>query len=316
MNDPRQPFRFGVQVGSPMGRRELVETARMAEDLGYAAFSCTDHVDDAFPQLSPMVALATVAAVTTRIELQPMVLANDLRHPVVLAKEAATLDLLSEGRFALGLGAGWLAGDFRKAGMAFRRPGIRVARLAEAITILRGLLDDGPFDFEGEHYTVRGLELTPAPRRTPVPLLVAGSGPILLSLAARTADTVALNPGLPLDFGDWQEGATPYADVTDRKLAWIRDAAGERYANLEIQTSVIAGGITDGDPEPLLQPVATMLGVSSAQLAGCPHVLAGTVEHCIETVRGWRKRWGISYITVPAAIARELAPVVSALRDT
>ena len=316
MSHPAHPFRFGVQVGSLMDRTELLDTARMAEELGYAVFSCTDHLDNAFPQLSPMIALATVAAATSRIELQPLVLANDLRHPAVLAKEAATLDLLSEGRFALGLGAGWLAADFRNAGLDFRRPGIRVARVAEALEIVKGLLGGEAVDFRGEHYSVSGLAGTPLPKRKPVPLMVAGSGPSLLSIAARGADTVALNPGLPMGFGDWQQGPAPYADVTDRKLGWIRDAAGARFPGLELQTSVLAGGITDGDPGALLQPVASMLGVSPSQLAGSPHVLAGTVERCVETVRGWRERWGISYVTVPAALARELAPVVSALRDT
>jgi probable F420-dependent oxidoreductase len=315
MSGKTLPFRFGVSVGSVMDRAELIDTARMAEDLGYAVFSCTDHLDQAFPQLSPMPALATVAAATTRIELQPLVLANDLRHPVVLAKEAATLDLLSEGRFALGLGVGWLSADFRKAGMAFHRPGIRVARVAEAVEILNGLQSGEPLDFQGEYYTVSGLAGSPLPRRVPIPLLLAGSGRSLLALGARTADTVALNPGLPPGYGDWQSGATPYADVTDRKLEWIREAAGERFDELEIQTSVIAAGITADDPEKLLAPVAAMLGVSPSQLGGSPHVLAGTVEHCVATVRGWRDRWGISYITFPAAIAWEMAPVVSRLVD-
>lgn len=316
MSDAPRPFRFGVQVGGVMDRSELVDTARTAEALGYSVFSCTDHLDYAFPQLSPMVALATAAAATSRIELQPLVLANDLRHPAMLAKEAATLDLLSEGRFALGLGAGWLAADFRNAGMDFYRPGLRVARVAEAIEVLRALLGGEAVDFEGRHYTVSGLTGSPRPARVPVPLMVAGSGPALLSIAACSADTVALNPGLSPGCGDWRQGATPYADATDRKLGWIRDAAGDRFPGLELQTSVVAGGITEGDPMEPLQPVAAMLGVSPSQLAGSPHVLAGTVEQCVARVRGWRERWGISYVTVPAALAREFAPVVQALRDT
>jgi probable F420-dependent oxidoreductase len=313
MSGPVRPFRFGLQVGSLMDRAELTETARMAEDLGYAVFSCTDHLDQSFPQLSPMLALATVAAATVYMELQPLVLANGLHHPVVLAKEAATLDVLSDGRFSHGLGAGWLAADFHNAGMEFHRPGIRVARVAEAIAILRGLQSGEPFDFQGKHYTVSGLAGSPVPRRA-IPLLLAGSGPSLLSLGARKADTVALNPGLPPGFGDWQGGATPYADATDRKVHWIREAAAERIDDPEIQTSVMAGGITTGDPQALLAPVAAMLGVPVSKLAGSPHVLAGTVEQCVDTVRQWRERWGISYITFPAALAREMAPVVSALR--
>jgi len=316
MTGSRRPFRFGLQVGGLVARAELLDIAAMAEASGYAALSCTDHLDHAFPQLSPMVTLATIAAVTTRLELQPLVLANDLRHPAMLAKEAATLDLLSGGRFALGIGAGWLGTDFSRTGIEFRRPGVRVSRVAETIAIFRGLQSGQPFDFRGEHYTISGLAGTPVPARMPIPVLVAGSGRSLLSLAAREADTVALNPGLPLGAGDWKRGPTPYADVTDSKLAWIRSAAGDRFDGLEIQTSVVAGGITAGDPEQLLAPVAAMLGVPASRLAGSPHVLAGTVEDCVEAVRGWRERWGISYVTFPAALAEEMVPVVKALRDT
>jgi probable F420-dependent oxidoreductase len=316
MNALSHRFRFGVLVGELMSQAELLETARMAEDLGYAVFSCSDHLDHMFPQLAPVVTLATVAAVTTSIELQPLVLANDFRHPVVLAKEAATLDLLSGGRFSLGIGAGWLAPDFNAAGIEFHRPGIRIKRVAETIAIFRGLQTGQPFSFQGEHFSISNLIGTPQPTRWPIPLLIGGSGRTMLSLAAREADTIALNPGLPLGSGNWQSGSTPYADVTDRKLEWIRAAAGDRINALEIQTSVLAGGITTGNPEALLTPLATMLGVTVAQLAGSPHVLAGTVEQCVETVRGWRERWGISHISFPAAIARDLAPVVGVLRGT
>ena len=299
-----------------MSRTELLETARMAEDMGYAVFGCSDHLDHLFPQMAPMVTLATVAAVTTSIELQPLVLANDFRHPAVLTKEAATLDLLSEGRFSLGIGAGWLPADFSSTGIEFHPPDIRIKRVAEAIAIFKGLQTGEPFDFQGKHFCISTLTGTPQPVRSPIPLLVGGSGRLMLSLAAREADTIALNPGLPLGAGNWQTGPSPYADVTDRKLEWIRAAAGDRIDTLEIQTSVLAGGITEGDPEPLLAPLATMLGVPVEKLAGSPHVLAGTLEQCVETVLGWRDRWGISHITFPTTIARDLAPVVSALHGT
>jgi probable F420-dependent oxidoreductase len=310
------PFRFGVQISGPVSPADLIETARTMEDLGYAVFSCSDHLSQLYPQHAPLLALAAVAAVTTTIELQPLVLANDFRHPVVLAKEAATLDLLSGGRFSLGLGVGWLAADYHSTGIEFHRPGIRIERLEEAVAIFKGLQSGEPFEFQGKHFGVSNLAGTPAPDRTPIPLLVAGSGRRLLSLAARIADTVALNPGLPFSSGNWQTGPTPYADVTDQKLEWIRGAAGGRFGALEIQSTVLAGGITQRDPESLLTPVATLLGVPVGQLAGSPHVLAGTVEQCIETVLGWRERWGISYISFPAAIARDMAPVVRALQGT
>jgi len=308
-----QQFRFGVNLGSAATGAQLLDCARLAEDLGYAAFSLSDHL--AFPgtDLAPLVSLAAVAAVTRRIELQPLVLANDLRHPAVLAKEAATLDLLSGGRCALGLGAGWYGPDFQAPGIPFHRPGVRIARLAEAIAILRGLHRGDPFDFHGEYFRVTAMTGTPRPLRSPLPLLLGGSGPKMLALAVREADTVALTLGMPLGMRDWRHGPAPYAQATDRKRDWIRAAAAASGTAPEIQTTVLAGGITDGGAEALLAPLAALVGATVQELAGCPHVLAGSVAQCIETLLQWRERWGISYVTLPAARAREFAPVVAAL---
>ncbi|HEY6130486.1 MAG TPA: TIGR03621 family F420-dependent LLM class oxidoreductase, partial [Halioglobus sp.] len=255
MTKLHRPFRFGVSVGELMTRETLIETARAVEDLGYSVFGCTDHIN---AQLAPMVTLATVAAVTKTIELQPLVLANDFRHPALLAREAATLDLLSGGRFSLGVGAGWLGSDFQTTGITFHPPRVRIQRLAETIAIFKGLQTGEPFDFDGDHFRITAMGPEPRPIRSPIPLMVAGSGRVLLSLAARTADMVALNPGLPMSAGRWQTGPSPYADITDTKLAWIRSAAGGRFDQLDIQASVFAGGITSRDRLQKLAPVASL----------------------------------------------------------
>jgi len=305
MIKPHRPFRFGVCAGDHFTRTELIELARQVEDLGYSTFSCSDHLNHVNAPLAPLVMLSVVAGVTSRVELQPLVLANDLRHPAMLAKEAATLDVLSEGRFALGIGAAWYPPDFKPAGLPFHKAPVRIKRLAESIKIIRGLHSGKPFSFAGEYFNIDGIEGLPLPARSPMPLMIGGLGPVMLGLAAREADTIALNLGLPFSYGEWQKGPTPYADVTDLKLDWIRKAAGERFDDLEIQTTVFFSDIAN-----------KMVGRTDKpddQYAGCPHVLGGTVEECIETLLGWRERWGISYVTVLHTQTQAMAPVVKAL---
>lgn len=308
-----RPFRFGVAAGAAMPGAALLDAARRVEELGYEVFSVSDHLNMPGSELAPLVTLSAVAAVTQRIELQPLVLANDFRHPALLAKETATLDLISNGRCAIGLGAGWLGPDFQLPGIPFDTPTVRIARLREAVQVVRGLHSGEPFTFDGDHYQIAGMTGSPMPVRAPMPLMIGGAGRYMLSVAARLADTVSLNLGLPLSAGRWQTGTSPYADITDDKVGWIRAAAGERFGKLELQASVFAGAITDDDPLESLAALATMLDVAPAQLRGSPHVLAGTLNDCIAEVHAWRERWGISYITVPLALAETFAPVVSAL---
>ena len=297
-----------------MPGEKLLESARRVEALGYDVFSVSDHLNMPGSELAPLVTLAAVAAVTQRIELQPLVLANDFRHPALLARETATVDLISNGRCAIGLGAGWLGPDFQLPGIPFDTPAVRIARLRESVAVVRGLHRGSPFHFSGEHYQISGMTGTPAPVRAPMPLMIGGAGRYMLSVAAQLADTVSLNLGLPLSAGRWQTSPSAYAEVTDDKVTWVRDAAADRYPQLELQATVFGGGITEGDPLKLLAPLAAMLEVDAAQLQGSPHVLAGTLQACSEQVQAWRERWGISYITVPLSLAEVFAPVIDELR--
>src|SRR6185503_9908470 len=174
--------------------KELTEQARKAEALGYSSFFVPDHFIE--HDLAPTVALAHIAAVTETLRVGPLVLGNDYKHPVVLAREMATLDLLSEGRLELGIGAGWMTVDYEKAGIPLDRPGVRIERLAESITVLKGLFAPGPFSFEGTHYRVRELDGAPKPVQQPVPFVIGGGGPKILALAAREADIVGINANL------------------------------------------------------------------------------------------------------------------------
>src|SRR6185295_20218112 len=192
MHDRR--FRFGVACSKGRSRREFTELARKAEALGYSTLFVPDHFIE--HDLAPTVALAHVAAVTESLRVGPLVLGNDYKHPVVLAREMATIDLLSDGRLELGIGAGWMTKDYEKAGMTLDRPGVRIARLAESIAILKGLFAPGPFTFHGEHYQVTDLDGMPKPVQQPVPFFVGGGAPKILALAAREAQIVGINANL------------------------------------------------------------------------------------------------------------------------
>lgn len=307
-----RPFRFGVSFAGPQIDPTIVDRARRLEDLGYAVFSCPDHLDFPDSTAEPMVLLGAVAAATSTIELQPLVLACDFRHPALLARQAAVLDQLSGGRFCLGMGAGWYAPEFHSAGIDFRPPGVRIDRLREAVQVIRGLHTGDMFSFEGRHFHVRELAGRPVPLRNPMPLLVGGSGPRMLALACEIADTIALTLGLHIG-SPLPDSDTPYAQATDMKIHFIREALAAGAPCPELQTTVFTGGVTDADPLAPLAPLAQLLNVPASKLEHCPHVLSGSVQHCIEMIEGWRERWGISYITLPENRAVEFAPVVAAL---
>ncbi|MGH7912536.1 MAG: TIGR03621 family F420-dependent LLM class oxidoreductase, partial [Candidatus Dormibacteraceae bacterium] len=229
-------FRFGVMAEGVTTRRELLETARAAEDLGYDVLLLRDHfVAEPFGnQLGPIAALATVAAVTTRLRIGTLVACNDYRHPVLLAQEAATLDVLSEGRFELGLGAGFSLPEYEAAGIAFERAGVRIGRLEEAVACLKALFADGAATYRGKHYELRGLDGFPKPVQRPhPPLALAGALPRMLGLAAREADvvqlqTVNLTSGYQVD-----DGRSRLAEAEAARLQTLREKAGERMAGLE-----------------------------------------------------------------------------------
>ena len=231
------PFRFGVMLESVRDEHSLRETVRRAESAGYATVLIRDHfaAEPFGPQLAPLTALATVAAHSTSLRLGTLVIDNDFRHPAVLAKEIATLDLLSGGRVELGLGAGWLAAEYHQTGIPFDSPGTRIARLEESIAILKALLSGQSVTFRGEHYQVTDLENFPAPVQDPhPPLLLGGGAKRMLSLAGREADIISVlstsvASGVQLD----AVGERSSARLAE-KVGWIRDAAGDRFESIEL----------------------------------------------------------------------------------
>jgi len=317
----RKPFRFGVQASSPPGGfaggaaagdrwRDL---ARRVEGLGYSTLTIADHLDE---QWAPMPALVSVAEATTTLRIGALVLCNDYRHPVVVAKEAATIDVLSGGRLELGLGAGWMLTDYERAGIPLDGAGTRIDRLGEAVTVVKGLFAEGPLDFEGRHYRITGLEGTPKPVQGPhPPLLLGGGARRMLGLAGREADIVGLNPSLAAGVIDADAGPSATADATEQKLRWIADAAGPRYDEIEIQVRVHLATLTD-DRAALAELVAPTLGVEPDQALESPHALAGTVDEIVEQCVERRERFGISYICLGLDAYEDFAPVVARLAGT
>ena len=303
-------FRFSVQASAPRPAAEWRELGRRAEDLGYSALSVRDHLD---ADMAPLVALAVTAEATRDLRLTTLMLGNDFRHPLFLAKQAATLDLLSDGRLELGLGAGWKTTDYDQSGLALDPPGVRIARLAESVEILKRCFAEGSFDFDGEHYTVRGHDGQPTCIQLPhPPFLLGGGGRKMLSLAAQEAEIVGLNANMAAGVIDQRAGNSATVEATDKKLGWIRDAAGDRFADIELQTRVHMSQITD-DPIGLAELMAPALGLDAEAALASPHVLVGSSGQCVETLLAWRERWGLTYISLNEDSMVEFGPVVEAL---
>jgi probable F420-dependent oxidoreductase len=292
-----RPFRFGVVIAQAASGQAWTDRARQIEAQGYSTLLAPDALGQT---LSPMPALSVVAGATTRLRLAPFVLANDLRNPVMLAREAATLDFLSGGRFELGLGAGrpQAEEDNRKLGIPWESGGVRVARLAESIGILKALLAGETVDAPGPHYAARGADVFPQPVQRPrPPIMVAAAGPRLLALAAREADIVAFGSGP-------QEGEDGFRD----RVETVRRAAPDRFDQLELSMNLFAVG---GQ----IHPIAARWGADAEQIlrSSSPAVLRGSPDEMAEQLRLARERLGISYVTVWDAFSEALAPVVERL---
>ena len=310
MAHPRR-FRFGIQLSTAASASEWADLGREAEDLGYSTLFVPDHFGD---QLSPGPALMAAADATTRLRVGTLVLDNDYKHPVVTAKEMATLDLLSDGRLELGIGAGWMASDYEQSGIPMDDAGTRVDRLAEGLEVLKGLFAPGPFSFTGTHYQVADLDGLPLPAQSPhPPFIIGGGGPRVLALAGREADIVGINPAIRSGRVDGAAARDGGADLTDRKVAWVRDAAGDRYADLELQMLLFACVVTD-DRAGTFEMMAPMFAMSPDELAAYPHAWVGSTEQIADDLEARRERWDTSYLVVQGVDAmRAAAPLVARL---
>ncbi len=316
MPSPR-PFRFGVIHEEPQSPTTWASHLRRVEDLGFSTFLIRDHfVPDFFgDQPAPLVALANAAALTTRLRLGTMVLAVDYRHPVMLAKEAATLDLLSGGRLELGLGAGWLRREYDTAGFTFDSAGTRIDRLEETVRILDGLFGAGPFSFTGKHYTVASLDGHPKPAQRPrPPILIGGGRRRVLTLAGRLADVVGILTTSVATGTVVDDASERLADTVAQKLAWVREGAGARFPDIEL--SLVPTLLFDEDRQRAASDLIAnrgWSGVTPPDVLAMPSVFIGSVSEIADQMAERRAHYGFSYYVVSDRQLDRAAPLVARL---
>ncbi|HEX7733582.1 MAG TPA: TIGR03621 family F420-dependent LLM class oxidoreductase [Ktedonobacteraceae bacterium] len=306
-----RPFRFGVITESAPSREQWMTLVRKTEDLGYATFLLADHFVNEFP---PLAALMAAADATKTLRVGSFVFDNDFRHPALLAKEVATLDLLSSGRFELGIGAGWHRPEYEQTGLPFDRAGVRINRLEEALKIIKQFFTQESVTFAGSHYIVSDLKAFPKPLQRPYPpILMGGGGKRLLTLAGQEADII----GLHLKVND--DGTVDASERTEaalaRKVEWVRQAAGERFATVELNLLIARVIITQNQQQAAEQYIreSGQLEVTAEQLLANPYMLIGSIEQLTERIQRLREQFGISYFVLDADYMEALAPVVARL---
>ena len=318
-----RPFRFAVQAFDASSAAAWRETARRAEANGYSALHLADHFLGPGPALEqtnhPLQTLAAVPAMamaaeaTERLRVGCRVFCIDYRLPVVLAKEAATLDLLSDGRLELGLGAGWLASEYQAAGIAFDRPGVRIERLGEVVRAVKAFCGGEPLDLDGPHLRWSGFSGVPRPVQRPwPPIMIGGGGRRVLELAGREADIVSLNFNNRSGVLGPEGVRSSTSERTAEKLRWVRDAARDRAPELEFEIGAYFTFVTE-QPGSIIDGLAGAFGLSPDELRAHPHGLFGTPDQIAEELERRRELYGISYVTVADEVAEAFAPVVARL---
>lgn len=313
-----RPFRFIAPMprleGSPRRWRDAV---RRIEALGFDTVSISDHLTRGWV-MEPTAAMTAAAEATERLRVLSLVLGNDFRHPVVLHKTAATIDLLSEGRLELGLGAGWMRSDYEATGLPYDPPAVRLERLEESVRVIKGLFGPEPLTFHGSHYRITGLDGLPKPVQRPhPPLLVGGGGRRVLAIAAREADLVGVHCNLRRGELDRDAAADLAAERVEEKVGWVHEAAreaGRSPDELELQFSTYLCRITDAplSAQASVSTFAEHLAADADLVARSPAVLVGSVEECAERLEERRERFGLSYLNLGGDV-ENVAPLVARL---
>jgi probable F420-dependent oxidoreductase len=310
-------FRFGVIAESPTGQHGWLDLARRVEGLGYSTLLIRDHLGVAGfgDQLAPIPAVMAAAMATSRLRVGTMVIDNDFRHPALLAKELATIDSLSGGRLEIGIGAGWLAEEYRQAGLPFDAAGVRITRLAESLTIMKRLWTGEPVHYKGEHYQIDGLTGFPIPAQQPhPPVLIGGTGPRMLALAGREATSVSILTTSITAGNTGNDPAERQSPAVAAKIAIAREAAGARASSLELSLMVDLV-VTDHrrrDTDALAAKMGWS-GLAAEHVRDMPAILIGSTGEIADLIVEWRERLGVSYIVIGDADVDRFAPVVSRL---
>lgn len=314
----QRPFRFAAQLNEPLDGRTWADSCREMEDLGYSTMFVPDHFDEG---LGPISAMAMAAAATTTLRVGALVLDCDFRHPAVIGRELATIDALSEGRLEVGLGAGWKTSDYDQSGIAMDRPGVRVSRMIEHATILRGLFTSESVTFHGDHYRVTDLPGEPRPHRPEgPPFLIGGGAPRLLRFGGSFAEIVGINPSIHSGEIDTDAARDGMPERIDAKAGWVAEGAQQRsdgrtFDDIEINAWLAAAEITD-DRDAVGSMLAELFGVDASVGLASPMVLVGSAPQVADDLRERRERWGYSYTVVPGDRAQAFAPVVAELADS
>jgi probable F420-dependent oxidoreductase len=322
-----RPFRFGLQCFNVDSGKQWKDLARKCEDLGYSALHMSDHFLGPGPKLdetnhpptvlSATPAMATALALTSTLRVGCRVFCQDYHHPVVLAKEIATMDLMSEGRVEVGIGAGWIKAEYEAAGIQFDSPGTRIRRLGEYVSILKTLLRGDEIDHHGEFFEIFGFKGLPDVVQKPhPPIMIGGGAPKILGLAGREADVVSFNYNNRAGVIGPEGFASATAEETDKKIQWVKDGAGGRFDDIELETGLYMISVTDHQ-QATAEEFAKFLGCPVDALLAHPNALIGSVDYCCDTLMERRDRFGISYITPLEIegnnISQGFAPVVARL---
>ena len=318
-------FRFALQAFEAPTPQSWLDTARRSEALGYCTLFTTDHhfgpgeivqtsghrpVD-----VAPISAMTMAAAVTTTLRVGCRVFCVDYHNPVVLAKELATVDFLSGGRLEAAIGAGWVQAEYEGLGIHMDRPGVRIARMAEAVGVLRAHWSGEPLNVAGEYLSASGFSGTPKPVQDRIPIMIGGGSPKVLGLAGQLADVVSFN----FNNAAGKLGPNSVTSATEtqtlEKIRWVRDGAGDRFDDLELEIGAYFIAVTD-DPAKAASDLAGRYGITGDQLLAHPHALIGSVDSICETLQQRRETLGISYITIAQRHLEEFAPVVARLAGT
>ena len=301
-----------MQGRSTGPRDPWLEMIRRVDALGYDSYLALDHF---VRGLDPVASLMAAAMTSERLRIGSFVFDNDFRHPALLAKAAASLDVLSGGRLELGVGAGWLKEEYDQTGIPFDPPGVRITRMTEAVQLLRRIFtEEHPVSFSSEHYTVTDLICPPRPVQRPhPPFIIGGGSKRILSVAGREGDIVGITTRARPDGS--KDTTDNTAAATTQKIAWVREAAGDRFADIELNVIVSDVHVTD-DRAGTAERVGAQYGLTPEDVLESPQILIGSVDEMVERLQERRERYGFSYIVVAEPNMEALAPVVARLTGT
>ena len=320
-----RPFRFGLQSYSATSPQDWRDQARRAEELGFSTFSVADHVIGPGPKLAatnhPVQDVAAVPAMAVAIEatntisIGARVFCADYRQPVMFAKELATLAFFAEGRLEIGIGAGWLQGEYEAMGVEWERAGVRLDRLEETIQLIRAHFADGQIEVNGKHVRATGFEGVPKVPTGLPPIMIGGGARRVLGIAGREADIVSLNFNNSSGAIGAAGVGSSTAELTSQKIEWIRAGAGDRFDQIELEIAAYFTVVTD-DRDGTLSKMAPMFALEPEQFGVHPHALIGSVDSICDQLVERRETYGISYITFAGRTVESVAPIVAKLAGT